>query len=305
MRIVVTGSRGVIGTPLVEALKKNGHAVFGLDLAHWHAPDYMRADVGNIRELRVAFMKFKPDMVYHLAAEFGRLNGEDFYEQLWTSNAIGTKHVLTLQKEMGFRMIFASSSEVYGESNLDLLKEEVLDEIPVRYFNDYAITKRINEWQIQNAMERDHTESMILRFFNTYGPGEFYHKYRSVVCLFCYHALHDMPITVYEDYKRVFIYIDDFIPTLARSCEKFVSGGIFNIGGREYRPVGDLAKIVADAVPSYPKNLIQYMRKESMNVANKRPDISKAIAQFGHDPKMPLEEGVLRTLAWMRQVYNK
>jgi dTDP-glucose 4,6-dehydratase len=305
MRIVVTGNRGTLGTPLVEQLKKNGHEVFGIDLAHSHDPNYMRADVSNIRELRLALSKFKPDLVYHLAAEFGRFNGEDYYEQLWTTNAIGTKHVLTVQKELGFKLIFASSSEVYGESNLDVLPETVPDELPVRYFNDYAITKRVNEMQIQNAIERDGSQTMILRFFNAYGPGELYHRYRSVVCLFCYSALNNMPITVYEDYKRVFIYIDDFIPTVARACEKFVSGGIFNIGGSEYRPIGDLAKIVTEAVPTYPKNLVQYMRKESMNVANKRPDITKAIAQFGHDPKIPLEEGVLRTLAWMRQVYKK
>lgn len=305
MKIAVTGSRGTLGRPLVEALRKKGHKVFGIDLQHHDDPDHQRADVGNFRELERALRRADPEMVYHLAAEFGRMNGEDYPERVWTTNAVGTKNILTLQREMKWKLIFASSSEVYGESDIKLLSEDVLEKTPVRYFNDYAMSKRVNEWQIQNAIERDKAQVMTLRFFNAYGPGEHYHPYRSVVCLFAYRALHNIPITVYEDYHRVFMYIDDFLPTLTGCAEKFRPGETFNIGGREYRPVKDLAHLILKGVPSYSQELVTWASRESMNVANKRPDITKAVEVLGHNPRTTLEEGVPATLAWMREVYQK
>jgi dTDP-glucose 4,6-dehydratase len=111
-------------------------------------------------------------------------------------------------------------------------------------------------------------------------------------------------VTVYRNYKRVFMYIDDFIPTLARTCERFEPGGTYNIGGREYRSVEDLMNIVIENVPDYPRTLIAWKDREEMNVANKRPLIEKAVAAFGHDPRTPLEVGVPRTIAWMREVHG-
>ena len=198
MRILVTGHLGTIGRPLVALLRSRGHEVIGVDLRH--SEDGIRADVSEYRQLQGL-----PDFefCYHLAAEFGRHNGEHFTEQLWKSNAIGTKNMLRLQKERGFRMVFASSSEVYGERQTSLLTEDM---VPVYLPNDYAISKQVNEAQILNAG----TETMILRFFNAYGPGEYYHSYRSVVCLFVYRALMGLPYTVYSVRHR--------LSTLVRLC---------------------------------------------------------------------------------------
>jgi len=306
MKILITGSEGVIGHPLCIAMTLAGHVVYRVDLAH--QPDdefFMRADVGDYRQIRRALMHFQPEMVYHLAAEFGRLNGEDYYEQLWRSNVVGTKHILMLQREMRFKMVFASSSEVYGESGLTDLREDMLESTPVRYYNDYAMTKRVNEWQIQNAVEKDGLQVMILRFFNVYGPGEYYHKYRSVVCLFCYRALNNLPVTVYRDYRRVFLYSEDFIAGMVRTCNGFTAGQVFNLGGIEYRSVEDLMSVVRNNVPDYPENLITWKSKESMNVANKRPVVERAVSQFGWLPTTELETGVPKTLEWMRTVYPK
>jgi len=176
--------------------------------------------------------------------------------------------------------------------------------VPVRYFNDYAMSKMVNEWQIMNAIERDGVETMILRFFNAYGPGEYYHKYRSVVCLFCYSALHDLPITVYRDYKRGFMYIDDFIPTLARACERFKSGEVYNLGTEEFVTVERLVEVIRKCVPTYSKKLIKWKSSEEMNVRNKRPHIVKAVRDLGHAPKITIEQGVPRTVDWMREVYH-
>ncbi|HWP61364.1 MAG TPA: NAD-dependent epimerase/dehydratase family protein, partial [Candidatus Paceibacterota bacterium] len=127
-KILVTGSKGVVGVPLVEMLRADGHEVFGIDLAHHDGEvgfehemskdvfRYARCDVGNFRELERVFEKAGPfDFVYHAAAEFGRWNGEDYYERVWHSNAIGTKNMIRLQEKLGFKLIHFSSSEVYGD----------------------------------------------------------------------------------------------------------------------------------------------------------------------------------------------
>lgn len=302
--ILVTGSLGTLGRPLVRALRKRGHSVTGLDIRHFSDDDFVRCDVSNFRQLERVFNEMpRFDYVYHLAAEFGRNNGEDYYEQLWTTNVIGTKHMLTLQKLGAYdRLIFASSSEIYGEKSKPILPEDLPLKEPLFHHNDYAISKWVNEGQIRNHIARTGKEVLVLRFFNAYGPGEYYHPYRSVVCLFCYHALRREPFTVYRGYHRVFMYIDDFISTLATTSERFVAGETVNIGGREYRSVEDLAQIVIRECGGN-SDLLRYEDFEKHNTVSKRPDIQKAMDLFGHDPKIELGEGVKRTVAWMREVY--
>ena len=138
------------------------------------------------------------DFVYHLAAEFGRINGEEYYETLWQTNVIGTRNILELQRRHGFKLIFASSSEIYGDRHEEILHEAIPLQRSIIQHNDYATTKWVNEVQIMNFEKRYDSPIVRLRFFNAYGPGEYYHNYRSVVCLFCYRALHDQPYTVYR-----------------------------------------------------------------------------------------------------------
>lgn len=303
MNIVVTGHLGTLGSPLVSELRRRGHTVTGIDLRH--SPDGVRADVADYRQLQEAIHSVAgwngPDLVYHLAAEFGRHNGEDHYEQVWRSNVIGTKNILRLQEEFQFRLIFASSSEVYGERDTPRLDEGLrLD--PMLLSNDYAISKLVNEAQIQNAIRRDGSESMILRFFNAYGPGEYFHAYRSVVCLFTYAILKNLPYTVYRNYFRVFQYIDDLVSTLANAAERFHPGETINIGGAEYRSVEDLEATIREYVPGCTSE-VTYLDTDEHNVTCKKPDISKAIALLGHNPGVSLDEGVRMTVDWMRKVY--
>lgn len=303
MRILVTGSRGTLGVPLVRELKARGHEVWQCDLQHSAEDDYIRADVSEYRQLERVFEANQYDYVYHLAAEFGRINGEEYYDTLWATNVIGTRHVLEWQKKKRFRLIFASSSEIYGDKHAEVLTEDIPLQQSIIQHNDYATTKWVNEVQIMNFERRHGNEIVRCRFFNAYGPGEHYHHYRSVVCLFCYRALHDQPYDVYEGYHRVFMYIDDFIPTLATVCERFVPGQVYNIGGEEFRSVRELSDIILRHLQKDDRN-VRYMPEDRHNVQNKRPDISRAKSQFGHNPRITLEEGVPRTIEWMRDVYR-
>mgnify|MGYP001193741263 FL=1 len=246
MRILVTGIRGTLGKPLMDELKKRGHEVWGCDYQHSENENYFRADVSNYRQLERVFEANDYDFVYHLAAEFGRINGEEYYDTLWQTNVIGTRNILEWQKKKNFKLIFASSSEIYGDIDNSILTEDLPLSQSIIQHNDYAVTKWVNEVQIMNFEKRYNNQCMRLRFFNAYGPGEYYHHYRSVVCLFSYRALAGIPWQVYEGYHRVFMYIDDFIPTLANAVEKFDPGNVINIGGDEYRSVKDLSDLILE-----------------------------------------------------------
>lgn len=303
MRIAVTGSRGTIGRPLVRELRKRGHEVFGIEAFHDADPFTVRADVADYRQLGHALDRIDPDLVFHLAAEFGRINGEEFYEQVWRTNAVGTRNVLELQRKRGFKHIFASSSEVYGDAGDQLLSEDLLDKWQPRLTNDYAISKRVNEEQVRNFADRYGTETMTLRFFNAYGPGEHYHSYRSVVCLFVYRALAGIPYQVYEGYHRVFMYVGDFIRTLANSVDRFNPGEVYNVGGDEYVAVKDMSDLVLETV-GVDDSLVEYLPQDKHNVVSKRPDIAKAVRDLGHRPDTRLEQGIPLTVEWMRDTYG-
>ena len=216
---------------------------------------------------------------------------------------IGTRNVLELQRRAGFNLIFASSSEIYGDRHEEILHEGIPLNHAIIQQNDYAVTKWVNEIQIMNFEKRHGNPCVRLRFFNAYGPGERYHNYRSVVCLFCYRAMHGLPYTVYEGYHRVFMYIDDFIPTLANVCENFVPGEVYNIGGVDYRSVRELSDLIL-AHLGCEDRFVTYLPEERHNVQNKRPDIARARLAFNHDPKVTIEQGVPKTIEWMRRVYG-
>lgn len=302
-KILVTGSLGTLGRPLVKQLKQNGHDVWQCDLQHSSERQYTRADIQSYRQLERVFEE-KFDYVYHLAAEFGRINGEEYYDTLWSTNVIGTRNILELQKRNGFKLIFASSSEIYGDRHEAILHEDIPLQKSIIQHNDYATTKWVNEVQIMNFEKRHNLPCVRCRFFNAYGPGEYYHHYRSVIALFVYRAMFDIPYEVYEGYHRVFMYIDDFIPTLARVCERFVAGQVYNIGGIEFRSVHEASDLILKTLGKS-GNLVKYLPEDKHNIMNKRPNIERARAQFGHNPTITLEQGIPLTVAWMKKVYQK
>ena len=297
-KILITGSSGTLGQPLLKELRSRGHDVYGCDLSHEKDEKYFRCDISEFRQMEKVLSEGF-DIVYNLAAEFGRVNGEEYYEQVWKSNVIGLRNILELQKKLGFKLIHASSSEIYGDINAEYISEDMS---PMPQGNDYAISKWVNELQCKNFQKRYGSDIMVLRFFNAYGPGEYYNNYRSVVCLFCYRALFDIPYNVYKNYHRVFMYIDDFIPTLSNACENFISGEIVNIGGAEYRSVEELSSIILKNLGKSDE-IVTYMSEDTHNIINKRPNIEKARKLLKHNPTVSLEEGVIKTLDWMKKMY--
>jgi len=303
MKILVTGGLGFIGRHLVSELRRRGHDVWACDLQHSHEPQYIRCDVSQYRQLEGIFKEHNFDYVYHLAAEFGRWNGENYYEQLWMTNVIGTKNVIRWQEKEGFRLIFFSSSEVYGDYE-GIMTEDVMDRVAIKQLNDYAMTKWVGELQVLNSAAQFGTESVRVRLFNTYGPGEYYTPYRSAICLFIYRALHSIPYTVFLGHRRTSSYVSDTVRTLSNIVDNFKPGQVYNIGGRQLHDM----KYVSDLILDYlgkSDDLVTYKEAEPFTTRDKRVDISKAERDLNHDPRVTLAEGIPRTIDWMRSVYGR
>jgi dTDP-glucose 4,6-dehydratase len=303
MRILVTGGLGVIGRPLVKELRKRGHDVWIVDLFHHQDPRYIRCDVSNFRQLQEVFKASEFDYVYHLAAEFGRLNGEDFYETMWKTNVIGTKNMIKLQEQKRFRMIFASSSEIYGDYQ-GIMKEDVPMKQPIRQLNDYAISKWVNEQQIMNSADRFGTETVILRLFNSYGPGEYYSPYRSAVCIFVYRALHNMRYTVYTKHRRSLTYIDDMVNAMANVTDNFKPGEVYNIAGDHNVSMKEVSDMIL-RILGKDDSIVNYKDIEKHTALNKVADNSKAKVDLKYKTTVSLEEGLRRTIDWQKRVYLK
>lgn len=312
MQILVTGSQGTLGKKLVAELTRRGHNVFGCDLHHGEKNE-IRADVAEMRQVDNVFGQIQPEVVYHLAAEFGRMNGQHYYEQLWKSNVIGTRNIIEACTKAAAHLVFASSSEAYGdtaENGHALQEDDLLTQVP-NFHNEYALSKWTNEKQIQIASANSQLKATTLRFFNAYGPGEEYNNYRSVVCLFIYRLLHNLPITVYENYNRVFMYVSDWANTVANVAERANALmtipshlRVFNIGGEEYVSIETLVEKLKSLIPET-KSVITVLPKEQANITNKRPDNERAKSWLGHYPKVTLDQGLPWTVQWMRKRYSK
>ena len=302
--VLVTGGDGFIGTQLVRELASRGHDVLSSDLYGNERTDFVRCDVREYRQLARVLEARKPDYVYHLAAEYGRWNGEDYYENLWSTNAIGSKNVIRLQERQKFRLVFFSSAEVYGDYR-DVMSEDVLERIPIKQLNDYAITKWAGELMCLNSAEQFGTETVRVRPVNCYGPGERYTPYRGFIPKFVYHALHNKPYIVYRGHKRIIDYVEDSCRTFANIVDNFIPGEVYNVAGRTEweRDIKAYSDLVLKTV-GRDDSLITYKDAEPFTTKSKPVDCSKAVRDLKHNPKVAPEEGIGRTVAWMRREYG-
>jgi len=313
VKILITGILGVVGSKLEELLIKRGHDVFGLDLMHAERKyghglgkvkddNYFRCDIGEYRQIQKVVEYVKPDLVYSCAAEFGRWNGEHFYEQVWKTNAIGLKNIIRLQEQMGFKLVHCSSSEVYGDYQ-DVMYEDVMNNVAIDQMNDYAMSKRVNEMQVKNSRIMYDTESVVVRIFNTYGDGEWYHPFRSVNCIFTYNLLHGKPITVFKGHSRTSTYVYDTVNTLANIAHNFNAGRTYNIASNSVHTIEELTDLILKHSGAS-SDLVTYADSEVLTTKHKLVNVDKAVRDLNHTNSVGLDEGVKRTIDWMKKYYN-
>jgi dTDP-glucose 4,6-dehydratase len=302
-KILVTGGRGFIGTNLTRELRSRGHDVWTSDILQGEDEKHFKADISEYHQMDVIFREHSFDYIYHLAAEYGRWNGEDHYENLWRTNVIGTKNMLRMQERYRFRMILFSSAEVYGDYD-GLMSEDIMERIPIKQMNDYAISKWTGELQCLNSAAMFGTETVRVRPVGCYGPHEYYSRYRGVIPIFVYSCLKHRPFKVYGGHKRIFDYVEDTCRTFANIMDNFVPGEVYNIGGKEEWPISieELAEIILSETGSDPK-LAEYLSSENFTTRIKIVDFSKARKDLQHDPKVDIHTGIKRYVEWMKTIY--
>jgi dTDP-glucose 4,6-dehydratase len=185
------------------------------------------------------------------------------------------------------------------------MSEDVMDKVPIKQMNDYAMTKWVGELQVLNSAAMFGTETVRVRPVNAYGPHEYYSPYRGVIPTFIYKALKGESYTVYLGHRRIFDYIEDSCRTFANILDNFKPGEVYNIGGKEEWE-HDI-KYVSDLILSYlgkDDSLVTYKEAEPFTTKVKRMDFSKARRDLNHDPKIPLEEGIPKTIEWMKKAYG-
>jgi len=303
MKVLVTGGRGFIGSNLVRELKSRGYDVWVCDLMHSDMENYIRCDVSKYRQVERMFEEHDFHYVYHAAAEYGRWNGEDYYENLWLTNAVGTKNFIRMQEKKRFRMIFFGSAEVYGDYD-GVMSEDVMEKIPIKQMNDYAITKWVNELQIMNSATMYGTETVRVRLFNVYGPGEHYTPYRGFIPKFIYKAMHGLPYTVYLGHKRTLEYVEDICRALANIIDYFKPGEVYNLGGDEQYEIKYISDLILKCLGK-DDSKVTYKDAEPFTTRVKTPDSTKAKRDLGFKLTVSVEEGIKRTVEWFEKLCGK
>jgi dTDP-glucose 4,6-dehydratase len=302
-KVLVTGGLGFIGSNLVRELERRGYETWACDLMHSWEPNYVRCDVSKFSQVERLFAEHNFDYVYHAAAEYGRWNGEDYYENLWATNAVGTKNILRIQEKKKFRMIFFGSAEVYGDYD-SVMREDVMDTIPIKQMNDYAISKWVNEMQILNSAAMFGTESVRVRLFNVYGVGEHYTPYRGWIPKFINKALRDEPYTVYLGHKRTLEYVEDLCRTFVNIIDNFKPGEIYNLGGDTQYDIKYVSDLILKNLKRSDSN-VTYKEAEPFTTRIKTPDSSKAKRDLDFKLTISPEEGLRRTVAWFNKLYSE
>ena len=206
-----------------------------------------------------------------------------------------------MAKKKRFRLIFASSSEIYGDKHADILKEDMPLNYSIIQPNDYAVTKWVNEIQIMNFEKRFGIEAVRCRFLMPMVPENIT---TIIEVLFaCFVTGHCLVFLKFTKDTIGFLCILMILFQLLQMYAKNLLREVYNIGGKEFRSVKELSNLILDYTGADP-NLVEYLPEDKHNVLSKRPDIEKAMKLFGHDPQVTLEEGVPKTIEWMKSVYG-
>lgn len=309
MRILVTGAAGFLGSNLCERLLTQGHTVVGLDNLQTGTRTNFAAFETNPKFSFVQHDVVKPfpdlggkfDRVYNLAcaASPPRYQADPVHTTL--TSVVGVLHGLELARASNARFFQASTSEVYGDPDVHPQPESYRGNVnPIGPRACYDEGKRAAESIIFDHNRMYNTEIRVARIFNTYGPRMDPADGR-VVSNFIMQALEGKALTVYGTglQTRSFCYVDDLIDGFLGLMEHPTEMGPVNLGNPVEFTMLELAELVTKLIGG--KTNVVHETLPTDDPRQRRPDISKAKAAFGFDPKYPLVEGLRRTIEYYRQ----
>ncbi len=307
-KVLVTGGAGFLGSHLCERLLAKNYDVLCLDncftgskgniahlLNHSHF-EFIRHDVTFPLYLEV-------DEIYNLACPASPVHYQHDPVQTTKTSVHGAINMLGLAKRCKAKIFQASTSEVYGDPTMHPQKESYWGNVnPIGIRACYDEGKRCAETLFFDYHRQHHLNIRVARIFNTYGPRMLPNDGR-VVSNFIVQALANKDITIYGDgsQTRSFCYMDDLIDGFTRFME--MDGnfpGPLNLGNPVEFTILELATIVKEMIGSQSKIMMQPLPQDDPQ--QRRPDISLAKEKLGWEPKIPLKEGLLKTIHYFEQL---
>jgi UDP-glucose 4-epimerase len=322
VKIFVTGGAGFIGSHLVKRLIDANHTVITIDnlltgnkdflgeIMHHPNHTFVQGSVLD-REVMSHWIS-QCDIVYHLAAVLGVRNVIEDPLRMLEENIEGTRNVLALAYLQRSKVVFASTSEVYGK-NENLPFHENSNRLlgpPTIHRWSYATAKAFEE-HLCFAYADKGLPVTVVRYFNAYGPRATATLYGGVIPIFINAALKGQPITVHGDGKqtRAFTFVDDTVlGTLLCQDYKF-NGQVFNIGIDEVISINELAEKIKRITDS--SSPIVYIPHSNVygesfeDTPNRIPDLTKSRNILKYSPKVGMDEGLRRTVAWYKDEMQK
>jgi dTDP-glucose 4,6-dehydratase len=305
-RVVITGAAGFIGSHLAETLLDRGYTVIGID-------NLLTGDVANIAHLanrdfhfikhdvtNYIYIDGPVDFVLHWASPASPIDYLELPIPTLKVGALGTHKALGLAKEKGARFVIASTSEVYGDPLEHPQKETYWGNVnPIGPRGVYDEAKRFAE-AMTVAYHRYHgLDAKIVRIFNTYGPRMRVNDGRAVPA-FISQALRNEDVTVFGDgsQTRSFTYITDLVDGILRLMLSDANDPV-NIGNPREMSLKELAETIIRMSGSTSKIIYGPLPTDDPKV--RRPDITRAKAVLGWEPKVSLEEGLTTTIDYFRR----
>ena len=300
MNILVIGNSGLIGNALVQKLIKKQIRLICYDISKPKYSSEILFIKGSIEDLKILSKKtknIKIDVVVHLAAFLGVKNTEKNKLKCLNTNILGTINVLDFcVKKKVKKIIFSSSSEVYGEGGKNFLREDFF----LKPKSIYGITKVVNEEYIKAYCSKFKLNFNICRFFNIYGPNQ---KNEFVIPNFINKIKKDQTIKIYGSGNQVrcFCYVDDAVDILIKLIFSKIKNKTFNIGNNnEPTKIIDLAKLIYKLTKKKIRlkkvDFIDSDRSSAREIYVRKPNISKAIKELNYSPKTKLIDGIRKIL---------
>jgi UDP-glucuronate decarboxylase len=305
MRVLVTGGAGFLGSHLCDRLIGQGHDVLCLDNFFTGRKQNIEHLLGNtrfefIRHDVIDPYKFEVDQIYNLACPASPPHYQ--YNPIKTikTSVMGAINCLGLAKRVHARVFQASTSEIYGDPAVHPQPESYWGNVnPIGRRSCYDEGKRCAETLFFDYHRENKVDIRVVRIFNTYGPRMNPDDGR-VVSNFIVQALRGEDITVYGDgsQTRSFCYVDDLIEGFLRLMEQTETVGPVNIGNPGEFTMLELAELVLKKVGG--KSKIVYKDLPADDPRQRQPDITLAKKYLKWEPKVPLEQGIEKTIEYFR-----
>lgn len=309
-RVLVTGGAGFLGSHLCERLLEQGDDVLCVDNYFTGRKDNIAHLTGNphFEAMRhdVTFPLYvEVDEIYNLACPASPVHYQYDPVQTTKTSVIGAINMLGLAKRIGARILQASTSEVYGDPTVHPQTEDYRGNVnPLGPRACYDEGKRCAETLFFDYLRQHQVQIKVARIFNTYGPRMHPNDGR-VVSNFIVQALKGEDITLYGDgsQTRAFCYVDDLIDGFIRLMASPVElTGPVNLGNPHEIPVSELADRVVRSTGASSRIVHRPLPQD--DPIQRCPDISLATAQLGWKPRVALDEGLARTVAYFRQMLS-